>query len=207
MKRWMGWFAMVMCLAILTPPAGAQATRDMITGVAPFSLGMSAAEALQADPALVAVSTPAFAPNIPPSSLLGTAPGCAMTAQAASYAAPVAASINGYPFTANLLLCFSGDKLGAIYVTWPVGLFPEDSRWLLTVQALARQLAASYSPSLILRFNVDDDMGAIVEMRDSQGNLLTMTADPGEWANINLAYVSAAYDQAVNGKRLPIATY
>ena len=80
-------------------------------------------------------------------------------------------------------------------------------RWQLATHPLAGQISASYAPGLVRRYTVDDDMGAAVELADDQGNLLWMTSGPGHNADINIMYMSAAYDQAVNGKRIAMTTY
>jgi hypothetical protein len=50
-------------------------------------------------------------------------------------------------------------------------------------------------------------MGGVLEIADAQGNLLTMASDPGDDPDIRLIYMSAAYDQAVNGKRILLSSY
>jgi hypothetical protein len=97
--------------------------------------------------------------------------------------------------------------LGAIYVTWPVGTFQDDTRWWLTVRSLAVQIATTYARGLFLRFAIDEDTGAMIELQDADGNSLTMGADSGEQADITLAYVSAAYNRAVNGTRVRVTSY
>ena len=193
MKRTVGLIALATCLAVLAPPAGAQtAPKSTITGTAPFALGMASADALTADPSLATVSTTV----------------CGTPAHEVSYGTHVTASLAGYPYVGNLVLCFLNDKLGAIVLTWPQGTFQEDTiRWQLATQALAAQLAAAYAPGLLRRYAVDDDMGAVIEMADGQGNLLTMTSDPGDDPDIAVTYVSADYDQAVNGKRVTVTSY
>lgn len=193
MKRAVGFIALATCLAVWAPPAGAQtAPKDTITGTAPFTLGMASADALTADPSLTAVTTTV----------------CGTPAHGAAYGSRVTAPVGGYPYVASLVLCFSEDKLGAIVLTWPQGTFRQDTvRWQLATRAVAAQLAASYAPGLLRRYAVDDDMGAVIEMADGQGNLLTMTSDPGDDPDIAVTYVSAGYDQAVNGKRVTVTSY
>lgn len=192
MKGIGGFVALTVCLAMLAAPAGAQNPKTAITGSAPFALGMSTADARAADPTLVPVSTAA----------------CAAPAPAAGYATRVNAPIAGYPYAADLILCFAGDKLGAIYVIWSRNAFYADTiRWQLATRAVAAQLSGGYAPGLVRRYAVDDDMGAVVELADGQGNLLRMTSDPGYDPDINLMYMSADYDQAVNGKKITITTY
>ncbi len=192
MKHVGGFVALAICLGVLTPTAGAQNPSAAIAGTAPFSLGMATADALAADPTLKPVSTAA----------------CAAPAPAAGYATRVTAPLAGYPYAADVILCFAGDKLGAIYVTWSERAFHADTiRWQLAMHALAGQISGRYAPGLVRWFSVDDDMGAVVELADGQGNLLRMTSDPGHDPDINVMYMSAAYDQAVNGKRINLTTY
>ena len=192
MKGALSIIALATCVAVLAPPVGAQAPKTTITGTTPFTLGMASADAKAADPTLSSVSAP----------ICGTAP------HGAAYASHVTAPLGGYPFVATLILCFSDDKLGAIALTWPQGTFNQDNpRWLVAVKALAEQLTASYGPALVRRYAVDDDMGGVLEMADSQGNLLTMRADPGTDPDILLTYMSADYDQAIHGKRVTVASY
>jgi hypothetical protein len=133
---------------------------------------------------------------------------CGTPAHGAAYGTRVTAPLGGYPYVANLVLCFSDDKLGAISLSWPRGTFQEDSiRWQIAMRALAAQLTASYAPGLVRRNAVNDDMGAVVEMADGQGNLLTMGADPGEDPDITLRYMSADYDQTLHGKRATVTSY
>ena len=192
MRRIAGFIALVVCLTAPTPFADAQNSPATITGTAPFSLGMATAEAVAADPTLAPIATTA----------------CGAPASSASYGTRVTAPIAGYPYVATATLCFSGGKLGAIYLTWPRGTFQEDVvRWRLATYALAGRLAASYGPGLVRRYAVDDDMGGVLEIADGQGNLLTMTSKPGDDPYITVTYMSAAYDQAVNGKRITLTSY
>jgi hypothetical protein len=192
MKHVGGFVAVVVCLAVLAPSAGAQNPKTAITGTTPFSLGMATADALAADPTLTRIATTA----------------CAAPAPATSYGTRVTAPLGGYPYTADLILCFAGDKLGAIHLIWSQSAFQADTiRWQLATHALAGQISASYAPGLVRRYTVDDDMGAALELADDQGNLLRMTSDPGHEPDINIMYMSAAYDQAVNGKRIAITSY
>jgi hypothetical protein len=192
MKRALGILALVACVAVLAPPVGAQAPKTTITGTTPFTLGMASADAKTADPTLASVSAP----------ICGTAP------HGAAYSSHVTAPMGGYPYVATLILCFSDDKLGAIALTWPQGTFRQDSpRWWVALKGLAAQLTGSYAPSLVRWNSVDEDMGGVLEMADGQGNLLTLRADPGDDPDILLTYMSADYDQAVNGKRVKVTSY
>jgi hypothetical protein len=192
MRRIVGFIALAVYLTAPAPFAHAQSSTATITGAAPFSLGMATAEALAADPTLAKIATTA----------------CGTPASGAGYGTRVTAPLAGYPYVAWVTLCFSADKLGAIYLTWPRGTFQEDPiRWQLATRALAQQLAGSYGPGLVRRYTVDDDMGSVLEMADGQGNLLTMTSKPGYDPYMTVTYMSAAYDQAVNGKRVTLTTY
>lgn len=183
--------AMAVGVAVLAASASAQISKATITGAAPFSLGMATADALAADPSLKPVATAT----------------CGGTAPVAGYATRVTAAIGGYPYVANVLLCFSAGKLGAIYLHWPQGTFQEDTaRWQVATHALAGQIAASYAPALVRRLAVDDDMGAVIELGDAQGNILQAMSITGN-EEIAVIYFSAAYDQAVNGKRVPVTSY
>lgn len=192
MRRIVGFIALAVCLTAPAPFADAQSSTATVTGAAPFSLGMATAEARAADPALAPITTTA----------------CGTPASGASYGTRVTAPIAGYPYVAWVTLCFSGDKLGAIYLTWPRGTFQEDPiRWLLATHALAQQLAGSYGPGLVRQYAVDDDMGGVLEIADGQGNLLTMNSTPGDEPYITVSYMSATFDQAVHGKRIILTTY
>lgn len=192
MKRLLVFIALATCVAILAPAAGAQAPHATISGAAPFSLGMASADARSADATLTPVS----------------AAVCGTPAHGAAYGTRITAPIGGYPYVASLVLCFADDKLGAISLAWPRGAFQQDTvRWQIAMRALAAQIAASYAPGLVRRNAVDDDMGAVVEMADGQGNLLTMGAHPGDQPDITLTYMSADYDQALHGKRVAVTSY
>ena len=191
MRGAVGCIALALCLA-MPGPAGAQAApKGTITGVTPYSLGMATADALAADPTLA------------------TATGTACAPATAAYITRVTAPIGGYPYKANLVLCFLQGQLGAVYLTWSAGTFREDPiAWQLATRSLAAQLAGSYAPPVVTRrYTVDDDMGAVVEMSDPQGNLLSMIADPGHDRDIEVTYMSTAYDEAVNGKRITVTSY
>lgn len=193
MKRALGFFAAGILLAVSAPAIGAQtAPKSTITGAMPFTLGMASAAALAADPTLAAVS----------STLCGT------PAHGTSYGTLVTAPIGGYPYVAKLVLCFADDKLGAIYVTWPQGTFQGDTvRWQLATRALAQQLAGAYASAQVRLNALDEDMGGVLEIADAQGSVLRMTSDPGNDPSIRVGYMSAAYDQAVNGKRILLGSY
>ena len=186
-------FVLVMAVGVAVSPVSAiaQISKTVITGAAPFSLGMAPADARSADPSLASVSAAACG---------GKAP--------AAYATRMTAAIGGYPYVANVLLCFSDGKLGAIYLHWPQGTFQQDTvRWQLATHALASQIAVSYAPAIVRRLAVDDDMGAVIELGDAQGNLLQAVSIPGSEPEIAVTYFSADYDQAVNGKRASITSY
>ena len=192
MRRAVGLAALIMLSAVLAPSAWAQNPKDTITGTPPFSLGMTASDALAAAPGLAPITTTA----------------CGTPAPGPTYGTRVTAPLAGYPYTASVILCFVGSQLGAIYLTWPAGTFQEDNiRWQLATRGLAGQLAAAYAPGLVKRYAVNEDMGGVVEMGDGQGNLLTMASNPGDDPDIRVSYVSAAYDQAMNGKRITLTTY
>ena len=184
--------AVAVGVAVCAASATAQISKTVITGAAPFSLGMAPADALGADPSLKPVATAT----------------CGGSAPVAAYATRVTAAVGGYPYIANVLLCFSAGKLGAIYLHWPQGTFQQDTaRWLLATHALASQIAVSYAPALVRRLAVDDDMGAVIELGDAQGNILHAMSIPGDDPEIAVTYFSADYDQAVNGKRASITSY
>jgi|SRR5579862_1193149 len=191
MKGAVGCIALALCLAMPAPVGAQAAPKGTITGVTPYSLGMTTTDALAAD------------------ATLATATGTACAPAAKAYATRVTAPIGGYPYTANLVLCFLQDQLGAIYLTWSAGTSRENPiAWQLATRSLAAQLAGSYAPPVVTRrYTVDDDMGAVMEMSDAQGNLLTMIADPGHHPDIGVTYMSTAYDQAVNGKRITVTSY
>jgi len=194
MKRALGFVAAGLLLAAWAPAIGAQtAPKGTIMGAMPFTLGMASADALRADPTLVPVQTAHL---------------CGTPAHGASYGTQVTAPIGGYPYVANVVLCFAEDKLGAIFLRWPEGTFQGDTvRWQLATKALARQLTGAY-PSAQVRLNaLDEDMGGVLEIADAQGNVLTMASDPGNDPEIRMIYMSAAYDQAVNGKRVLLTSY
>lgn len=184
--------ALAVGVAVSAASASAQISKAVITGAAPFSLGMAPADALSADPSLKPIATAT----------------CGGPAPVAGYATRMTAAIGGYPYVADVLLCFSAGKLGAIYIHWPQGTFNQDTtRWQLATHALASQIAVSYAPTLVRRLAVDDDMGAVIELGDAQGNLLQAVSIPGDEPEIAVSYLSADYDQAVNGKRVPITSY
>ena len=165
--------AMAVGVAVSAASATAQISKTVITGAAPFSLGMAPADALSADPSLKSVSAAA----------------CGGTAPVAAYATRMTAAIGGYPYVANVQLCFSAGKLGAIYLRWPQGTFQMDTaRWQLATHALASQIAVSYAPALVRRLAVDDDMGAVIELGDAQGNMLQAVSIPGDEPEIAVTY-------------------
>src|SRR5579864_3680779 len=108
MNRTIRSIAVALCLGMLASPAAAQAPKATITGAGPFSFGMTAAQALAADPGLTQSATTSCGTT--------AAPGTRYWGRAV---APLA----GYPYTANVMLCFLGDQLGAIYLSWPQGTF------------------------------------------------------------------------------------
>ncbi len=76
----------------------------------------------------------------------------------------VEAPVRGYPYAADVELCFYRGKLAAIHLIWPSSDFRASvTDWQLMVRALAGALVASYAPGLVLRNSVDDDTGALVE--------------------------------------------
>jgi hypothetical protein len=183
-----------LCVLALIVSAQAQPVpKTAVTGVPPFELGTPMSTVLGATPAL----------------RLSTEP-CEPQGPTKTYAGKVAAPIGGYPYTADVLLCFYQGNLAAIRLTWPSTTFRASVEdWRSSAKALARQLATSYAPGLIKRNFIDDSIGGRIEIRDSDGNMLTMTsnATDGDTLSIMLWYVAASYDRAVHGQPTAVGPY
>lgn len=130
--------------------------------------------------------------------------------QTTNYTSGVVAPIGGYPYPAEVLLCFYQGNLGAIRLRWSPATFMDSPVvWRSGTRALADQLAKSYAPPLIKRSFLDDDIGGRVEIRDDQGNILTMVSNStdDETLSITLWYFGASYDRALNGQPVPVGSY
>ena len=183
-------------LSVLAMIVSAQAQpvpRTAVTGVPPFELGAPISTVLGANPALRVSTEP-----------------CEPQGQTKAYAGKVAAPIGGYPYTADVLLCFYQGSLASIRLTWPSSAFRASVEdWRSSTKALARQLATSYAPALIKRTSIDDDFGGRIEIWDGEGNALTMVSNStdGDTLSITLWYVSASYNRAVHGQRPAVGPY
>ncbi len=182
-----------LCAFILVASAEAQpAARTAVTGVPPFLLGTPMATVLSANRTLQ--------PSNDTCSALRTT----------NYSSRVVAPIGGYPYTAELLLCFYQGNLGAIRLRWSSMAFMNSVEdWRSGMRTLADQLAKSYAPQLIKRNIIDDDLGGRVEIRDNQGNILTMVSNSTDDDTLSLTiwYLGGSYDHALNGQPTPVGSY
>jgi hypothetical protein len=179
------------CVAALATAAGAQGKfKTTIDGTPPFTLGTALDMVLRGNPGFHQTSTP-----------------CPMEVETVNavttvnYETRLTAPLAGYPYIAHVVLCFYQGKLAVIHLEWPSSGFRDSVlEWRLRAQELARQLTSTYAPDLLKRNFVDDDFGGRVEMRDGQGDVLTMIANANAHGlNIVLDYVGAAYRQALVG--------
>jgi hypothetical protein len=179
------------CVVTLATTASAQgAPRTIINGVSPFTLGLSDAEALRANPSLH--QTSASCPT--PGSTVNSVP-------TTNYEAQMIAPLDGYPYLAHVVLCFYKGKLGAIHLEWSADVFQDSViEWRSGALKLARQLTSAYAADLIKRNHIDESMGGRLEIRDAQGNTLMMVADSSAGGlDIMLDYSGTAYNQGLYG--------
>ncbi len=183
------------CIAGLAASAAAQGVpKTVVTGAPPFTLGMPTGDALAANRALSPTSAPC-----------PTAGGTVKAVPTVNYETRMVAPLGGYPYLAHVVLCFYQGKLSVIQLEWPKDAFRDSPiEWRSRALGLARQLNSAYAANLITRNHVDEDIGGRVEIRDAQGNVLTMVADGNSGGDaggldIMLHYVDATFAQALNG--------
>jgi hypothetical protein len=191
MRHRVKYMLIACCIATLATAADAQGTpKTTISGTPPFALGTPVGTVLRANPTLHPTSTACPAQG-----------GAVNPVPTANYETRMTAPLRGYPYIAHVVLCFYGGTLGAIHLEWPADAFRDSViEWRSQAQGLARQLTSAYAADLIKRNWVDEDFGGRVEIRDAQGNVLTMVADANAGGlDIVLDYVAGAYNQVLNG--------